>query len=70
MSGSSSPSNLPPSPVHSFARYLLSIYCVLGAYSLERDSEQIYHKMRKCEDLSAMKKVNGECEKEEVEVAA
>ena len=26
-------------------------------------------KMRKCEDLSAMKKVNGECEKEEVEVA-
>ena len=69
MSGSNSPSNLPPSPVHSFNRYLLTIYCVLGIYSLDRDYEQIYQKMRKCEDLSAMKKVNGECEKEEVEGA-
>lgn len=69
MSGSNSPSSLPPSPVHSFTRYLLSIYCILGTYSLERDYEQIYQKMRKCEDLSAIKKVNGECEKEVVEVA-
>ena len=53
----------------SFYKYLLSIYCILGTYSLERDYEQIYQKMRKCEDLSAIKKVNGECEKEVVEVA-